>query len=119
MMNFFTRIDPAKNISRFWLSIVTPGLLGGWSLIREWGRIGSPGTVQTRSFEHEEEARRAERHGIKTRQRHGYHQTPDFVSRWSAVMAAGGSIHAPPRAAKSKSKARRYLKSDKQGVFDF
>jgi WGR domain len=42
-MNFFTRIDPAKNVARFWRSLVTPTLLGGWSLLREWGRIGSPG----------------------------------------------------------------------------
>jgi hypothetical protein len=34
-MVFFTRIDPGKNIARFWRALVTPTLLGGWSLLRE------------------------------------------------------------------------------------
>jgi predicted DNA-binding WGR domain protein len=118
-MQFFTRIDPAKNISRFWLSIVTPGLLGGWSLLREWGRIGSPGRMESRTFEREDEARRAEQRGIRRRELHGYQPTQDVVSRWCEVMAAGGSIHAPKARPKTKSKTRRYLESDRQGVLDF
>lgn len=118
-MQFFTRIDPAKRISRFWLSQVTPTLLGGWSLVREWGRIGSPGTVQARSFEREEEARRAEQRGIRKRERHGYHATPDVVSRWCEVLAAGGSIRAPEKRSRIKSKRRDYSANDNQGVFDF
>ena len=66
-MNFFTRIDPAKNVARFWLSIVTPTLLGGWALVREWERIGSPGRMESRTFDHEDEARRAEQCRIKKR----------------------------------------------------
>lgn len=118
-MVFLTRIDSARQLQRFWLSIMTPTLLGGWSLVREWGRIGSPGTVQARSFDSEAEARRVERQGIRKRERHGYQPAPDVVSRWSAMAAAGISIHAPSRAAKSKSKSRRYLESDRQGQFDF
>ena len=38
-----------QQVQRFWLSMMTPTLLGGWSLVREWGRIGSPGTVQART----------------------------------------------------------------------
>lgn len=118
-MVFFTRIDPAQNIARFWRALVTPTLLGGWSLLREWGRIGQPGTVKATSFENEAEARRAERQGIRKRERHGYQPTPDVVSRWAEVMAAGGSIHAPKSRPKSKSKSRRYSEMDKQGRFDF
>ena len=118
-MVFLTRIDPARQLQRFWLSIMTPTLLGGWSLVREWGRIGSPGTVQARSFDSEAEARRVERQGIRKRERHGYQPAPDVVSRWSAMVAAGGSIHAPKRGPKTKSKTRRYSKSDRQGVLDF
>jgi predicted DNA-binding WGR domain protein len=58
-MYFFTRIDHARNISRFWLSLVTPTIFGGWSLLREWGRIGSSGTVRLATFAREEEAKRA------------------------------------------------------------
>lgn len=87
--------------------------------MREWGRIGQPGTVKASTFESEDEARRAEQRGIRKRQRRGYQPSPDVVSKWGEVMAAGGSIHAPKRALKTKSKTRRYLESDKQGQFDF
>lgn len=119
LTNFFTRIDPAQNIARFWRSMVTPTLLGGWSLIREWGRIGQPGTVKSSSFEREDEARRAEQRGIRRRELHGYQTTPDVVARWSEIMAAGGSIQAPQPRPKSRSKSRRYSEIDRQGVLDF
>lgn len=115
----FFRIDPAKNIRRFWLSTVTPTLLGSWSLVREWGRVGQPGTVKASTFESEDEARRAERQGIRKRERHGYRPDLDVVSKWGEVMAAGRSIHAPPRTLKTKSKNLRYLENDRQGRFYF
>jgi predicted DNA-binding WGR domain protein len=115
-MPFFTRIDPARNVARFWLSQVTPTLLGGWSLLREWGRIGSPGTAKSSSFESEAEARRAERQGIRKRERHGYQPTPDVVARWAEVMAAGGSIQA---SLKPKSRRRRKVELSGQSAFDF
>lgn len=39
------RIDAAQNMARFYRLDVQPDLFGGWSFIREWGRIGRPGTV--------------------------------------------------------------------------
>ena len=33
------RIDPAKDMARFYRLDVQPDLLGGWTFIREWGRI--------------------------------------------------------------------------------
>ena len=42
---YMTRHDPDKNMHRFYQMWVTPGIFGDWSLIREWGRIGSPSTV--------------------------------------------------------------------------
>ncbi len=41
-----TRIDPAKNMARFYELDVQPNLFGEWCFIREWGRIGSPGRVK-------------------------------------------------------------------------
>lgn len=40
------RQDPAQNMRRFYLMTVQRDLFGGASLIREWGRLGSPGKVQ-------------------------------------------------------------------------
>jgi predicted DNA-binding WGR domain protein len=118
-MQFFTRIDPAKKISRFWLSMVTPTLLGGWSLVREWGRIGSPGTTSIRSFEKEQDALKAEAQGIRKRERRGYAQTQDVVSRWSQILATGGNIVEARKRSQIKSKKREDLKNSKQGDFDF
>jgi predicted DNA-binding WGR domain protein len=45
------RIDPAKNMRRFYLMTVQRDLFGGATLIKEWGRIGSGGKmVLSQSF---------------------------------------------------------------------
>jgi predicted DNA-binding WGR domain protein len=118
-MMFLTRIDPARKLQRFWLVAVTPTLLGGWSLLREWGRIGSPGTVSSRTFELEEEARRAERASIRRRERHGYQPTQNVAARWSELMAAGKTIQATDSRPKIKSRSRRRSELPGQANFDF
>jgi predicted DNA-binding WGR domain protein len=35
---------------------VLPGLFDEWSIIKEWGRVGSPGTVRKEWFATEQEA---------------------------------------------------------------
>lgn len=50
------RREPAFNRLRFYNIVVTPTLLGGWALVREWGRIGQPGTVRENWFETESAA---------------------------------------------------------------
>ena len=40
------RLDPVRNMRRFYKMTVQPDLFGSASLIREWGRIGSPGKVR-------------------------------------------------------------------------
>jgi predicted DNA-binding WGR domain protein len=40
------RRDPACGMARFHALRVAPDLLGGWTLVREWGRVGSPGRVR-------------------------------------------------------------------------
>jgi hypothetical protein len=37
------RIDPDRNMARFYSMSVQPNLFGEWLLFRVWGRIGSPG----------------------------------------------------------------------------
>jgi predicted DNA-binding WGR domain protein len=51
---------------------ITPTLFGEWSLVREWGRIGSPGTVRLESFESEAQAYAEEQRTMRLRIRHGY-----------------------------------------------
>jgi len=40
------RIDAGKNMARYYRRDIQPDLFGGWSFIREWGRIGRPGQVR-------------------------------------------------------------------------
>ena len=49
------RIDPARNMRRFYRMSIQPDLFGGASLVREWGRIGSRG--QMMSEQHPDEGR--------------------------------------------------------------
>ena len=39
------RHDPARGMARFCALRVAPDLLGGWTPVRERGRVGSPGRV--------------------------------------------------------------------------
>jgi predicted DNA-binding WGR domain protein len=45
-----------KRQFRFYRIIITQTLFGPWALIREWGRIGSSGTVREAPYDSEQEA---------------------------------------------------------------
>ena len=45
---------------RFYALYVTQTIFDDWALIREWGRIGSPGTVRENWFDTEKEALNAQ-----------------------------------------------------------
>jgi predicted DNA-binding WGR domain protein len=67
--------DPAHHQQRFYLITMTPTRFGSWALIREWGRIGQPGTVRETWYDTEAAAQaagealqeRKERRGYRTR----------------------------------------------------
>ena len=40
------KIDETKNQRRFYNMHLVPTLFGDWSLVREWGRLGSAGTLR-------------------------------------------------------------------------
>ena len=63
---YLERREPARNRQRFYAILVTPTLFGAWAMVREWGRIGQPGTVRETWFETETAASEA---GAKVRQR--------------------------------------------------
>lgn len=69
---YLERHDTAKNLHRFYQMFVTPGIFGDWSLVREWGRVGSPGTVRKDWFDSEDEAVNAEISLCNTKQKKGY-----------------------------------------------
>ncbi len=57
---------------RFYQMYVTPALLGEWSLVREWGRVGSPGTIRKSWFDTEAQACEAGLDVLKTKLKKGY-----------------------------------------------
>ena len=69
---YLERREPVYNRQRFYSITVAQTLFGSWTLIREWGRIGHPGTVRETWFETEDAAIEAgaKIHGQK--ERHGY-----------------------------------------------
>ena len=71
-MSFLTRTDPTRNIDRFYLVDVVPTLFGDWTVLREWGRRGSPGTARHDTYQHRADADAAQRSSVRRRLRHGY-----------------------------------------------
>lgn len=69
---YLEKRDPAKNMQRFYALHVTRTIFGDWALIREWGRIGSPGTVREEWYDTEEEALLAKSTLFKAKQKRGY-----------------------------------------------
>lgn len=53
------RIDPSKNMARFYRMQLQPTLFGGMTVIREWGRIGHAGTCRHDQYETAADARYA------------------------------------------------------------
>jgi predicted DNA-binding WGR domain protein len=51
---------------------VTRTLFDGWALVREWGRIGQPGTVRETWFETEDAARAAGERWRERKEKRGY-----------------------------------------------
>ena len=66
------RIDPARNMRRFYLMQVQPDLFGGASLIREWGRIGSSGRTLVEHHADERTAITSLLKMARTKARRGY-----------------------------------------------
>jgi len=40
------RREPVRNRLRFYATTVPRTRFGSWAMVREWGRIGPPGTVR-------------------------------------------------------------------------
>ena len=71
-MIYLTKIDPAKNMARFYTMSVQPTLFGEWALLKEWGRIGSAGRLVSCRFASEREAALAMAEHLEAKLRKGY-----------------------------------------------
>jgi len=66
------RMDPSQNMSRYYTLCVQPNLFGGFSLIRNWGRIGTGGQMRLELFDNEDNAQEAHDRLISSKLKRGY-----------------------------------------------
>ena len=66
------RIDPSRNVRRYYRLDVQPDLFGWWVFIREWGRIGAWGQSREASFATLDEAETALERQRRAKERRGY-----------------------------------------------
>lgn len=71
-MSYLEKKVPEENKYRFYSIQITPTLFGTWTLIRQWGRIGSTGTKKEEWFETEESAALAGKNILNRKQKKGY-----------------------------------------------
>ncbi len=67
-----TRIDPAKNMARFYALELQPTLFGPVAVVRSWGRIGQPGRIRSDFFDDQDDARAALQRQAERKKRRGY-----------------------------------------------
>jgi predicted DNA-binding WGR domain protein len=75
------RIDPARNMARFYRMSSTPSLFGDICLVREWGRIGRPGRIRIDLYETGEEAIAAREALSRVKRQRGYRDAFGMGSR--------------------------------------
>lgn len=69
---YLIRVDPSRNIRRFYKMLLAPSLFGEWVLVREWGRIGAAGTTKADHFPSPGEALLAMQELVRRKKRRGY-----------------------------------------------
>ena len=70
----FEHIDPARRMWRYYRLRVEPSLLGGWTLVREWGRIGVSRRQRIQHCSSIEAAEAARARLVSSKLRRGYRQ---------------------------------------------
>lgn len=66
------RIDPSRNMRRFYMLTIQRTLFGGASVIRNWGRIGTNGQSMMETFDSDDAATNAFSRLERTKRRKGY-----------------------------------------------
>jgi predicted DNA-binding WGR domain protein len=66
------RVDPAKNMARFYCLSLQPTLFGEMSVVRAWGRIGTRGRMKVDSYQTDEGAAAAFTRIERQKRRRGY-----------------------------------------------
>ena len=79
-MIYLSRREPALNVNRFYALHLQLDLFGPVSVVKEWGRIGSPGTVRHELHDSEPSARVALQARVAAKAKRGYGPGDDVRS---------------------------------------
>jgi predicted DNA-binding WGR domain protein len=71
------RVDRNKRMARYYVLSIDPTLFEGFSLTREWGRIGAPGRRRIELYVNADHARMALDKWLRRKRRRGYVALPD------------------------------------------
>lgn len=66
------RLEPDKNMQRFYFLGIQPTLFGEVSVLRNWGRIGTGGQIKVETFTHVDRAQRRYDQLVKAKCKRGY-----------------------------------------------
>lgn len=66
------RVDATKNMARFYRLAIEPTLFGEFSLVRNWGRIGTRGQEKVLVLENEKQALAAFLDILRRKRKKGY-----------------------------------------------
>ncbi len=69
---YVERVDPGRNMARFYTLAIELTRFGTPRLLRRWGRIGTSGRTMVHDFEREEEAVALFLNLLRDRRAHGY-----------------------------------------------
>lgn len=69
---YVERVDPTKNMARYYAMSIDATLFGEVCLTRRWGRIGTDGQAKQHHFQREEEAVLLFLQLLRSRRRRGY-----------------------------------------------
>ena len=67
-----SRVDAGRNMARYYFLALQPGLFEEWAVLREWGRIGSPGQMRTSWHQTETAAATQQAKLARAKLRRGY-----------------------------------------------
>ncbi|NKJ36546.1 WGR domain-containing protein [Rhizobium sp. SG570] len=73
---YIERIEPEKNMARFYALAVQPTLFGEVSLVRSWGRIGTHGQQKMHVFNEEKHAVELFLELLRKKRNRGYKPKP-------------------------------------------
>lgn len=83
------RIDPSRNMARFYRLSIQPTLFGGSSLVRNWGRIGTDGRLKVELFDTPRQAAAAREHAAGRKLLRGYRQESAAATAQGIVTPQG------------------------------